>query len=703
MGILKRIYIVLIILLFAANAYAACTDNGGGVWTTDGNESADVNECITAASAGDTINVIAGDGAATWGAGAVVIPGNKPINLIGPGSANLTVTVSGDYVITIEDYRGTLESPGARISGFKFFTTGGTPPAYRSISAKGTGWRIDNNYFESDHATNTGTQHIQATSTAEGVVPTGLIDNNTFKRGYVVSTAPRTFTLESGTWYADPGLGTIDHVYIEDNHYINDLTTTTMMAADSNRAGGYVLRYNTLDSTGTMSHSLQNPERTTRMWEIYGNRFNYGSYSGVTPIFMGAGVSVAFFNSMDSDFAYYIQLKNDRSTVTKPTVGACNGSSGWDGNLPIDNADYYGDVLTGSDTHTGADDSATLIDSSKSWVPDIFTPASSIRVGATITNTTAGKGWSCITTGNDGTTITCSLAEGQNWDFGDTYTISDGYPCRDQIGRGIDESHWTTYATLPGPVQTSLPSYFWQNRKDYSGALTDERVINGNLAHIKQNRDYYSMDDDGVRCGPLAAIPATCTTGQGYWATNQSCSDLTNMVGQTPATPISGSLYKCTATDTWSETAYYTPYKYPHPLRDEAAGDITAPTLSSATVDTNGTTFTMVFGENVVTTINTGFTITPSGGAATLTYASGTGTASLVYTISRTILDSETLTMGYTQPGNGIEDSAGNDLETISSGAVTNSSTQNNNAKSSAVYQSGCMSVIYQSGGMTGQ
>jgi hypothetical protein len=36
------------------------------------------------------------------------------------------------------------------------------------------------------------------------------------------------------------------------------------------------------------------------------------------------------------------------------------------------------------------------------------------------------------------------------------------------------------------------------------------------------------------------------------------------MIGRSPTTPISGALYKCTATNTW--TSYYTPYTYPHPL-----------------------------------------------------------------------------------------------------------------------------------------
>ena len=67
----------------------------------------------------------------------------------------------------------------------------------------------------------------------------------------------------------------------------------------------------------------------------------------------------------------------------------------------------------------------------------------------------------------------------------------------------------------------------------------------------------------------------TCTTGVGYWATPQSTTDLAGMTGVNPAMPISGTLYKCTAPNTW--TAFYTPLAYPHPLRSGEGADALPP------------------------------------------------------------------------------------------------------------------------------
>jgi hypothetical protein len=91
-----------------------------------------------------------------------------------------------------------------------------------------------------------------------------------------------------------------------------------------------------------------------------------------------------------------------------------------------------------------------------------------------------------------------------------------------------------------------------------------------------------------------------------------------------------------------------------------------------------GNTLTLVFSEIVSIGAggNAGWAITPSGGAATLAYSSGDDTNTLIYAISRTIYDPETATIAYTQPTNGIEDAAGNDLANLGPVAVTNNSTQ---------------------------
>ena len=103
-----------------------------------------------------------------------------------------------------------------------------------------------------------------------------------------------------------------------------------------------------------------------------------------------------------------------------------------------------------------------------------------------------------------------------------------------------------------------------------------EQCVPYTAPELVENREYFKHNESfdgtvGVGCGAIGNRPNTCTTGVGYWATDQSCTDLTGMVGTNPTTPISGTLYKCTATDTWTE--YYTPYTYPHSLRGETPPD----------------------------------------------------------------------------------------------------------------------------------
>jgi hypothetical protein len=117
-------------------------------------------------------------------------------------------------------------------------------------------------------------------------------------------------------------------------------------------------------------------------------------------------------------------------------------------------------------------------------------------------------------------------------------------------------------------------SYWWGSRKNLTGTLWSASCnggldCNGLTGIPTLGRDVFSDGSTpGVSSGPLGSIPGTCSVGQGYWATDQSVSDLTGMVGVNPATKITGVLYRCLSTNVW--TAYYSPYTYPHPLRGSA-------------------------------------------------------------------------------------------------------------------------------------
>jgi hypothetical protein len=142
-------------------------------------------------------------------------------------------------------------------------------------------------------------------------------------------------------------------------------------------------------------------------------------------------------------------------------------------------------------------------------------------------------------------------------------------------------------ATGPtGQPQHVSESYYWNNVRSNASLImagVNQTVDYGGGVGLvpRENRDFYqqgaSFDGtSGVGVGPLSARPLTCKIGVGYWATDQSTTNLAGMVGKNPSTPISGTLYVCKATNVW--TAFYTPYTYPHPLRSES------PVLPAATI-----------------------------------------------------------------------------------------------------------------------
>ena len=96
------------------------------------------------------------------------------------------------------------------------------------------------------------------------------------------------------------------------------------------------------------------------------------------------------------------------------------------------------------------------------------------------------------------------------------------------------------------------------------------------------------------------------------------------------------------------------------------------PTVVSRTINAAGTSYTIVFSEAVSGT--TGITITVGGSSRTITYSSGNGTDTLVYSIANAVGAGQTVTSDYT-PGNIVSVATGATLAAFSGESVTNNST----------------------------
>ena len=101
------------------------------------------------------------------------------------------------------------------------------------------------------------------------------------------------------------------------------------------------------------------------------------------------------------------------------------------------------------------------------------------------------------------------------------------------------------------------------------------------------------------------------------------------------------------------------------------SGDVTAPTLVSATIeDAAPTNMVMVFSE-IVTGTNLGFTVAGTT-SAVFASISGSGTTTITGVLATAAANGETITLAYDSAVGDIVDAASNDLATFGATAVTN-------------------------------
>jgi hypothetical protein len=230
--------------------------------------------------------------------------------------------------------------------------------------------------------------------------------------------------------------------------------------------------------------------------------------------------------------------------------------------------------------------------------------------------------------------------------------------CDQTLGSGTPGGCGSGVFTGVWPNEALEPVYEWGNIWNPVSGFPSTFIDNAySTTTIFPNQDYYAYTltwngtafvgtpfngTVGTGIGTLAARPATCTAGVGYWANDQGSWNTTNTAGPVSATVgIQGVLYKCTATNVW--TLFYTPQTFPHPLDTTSSGNVTLSPSSnnfgSVTLGASSSPVTFTL------TNNTGVTIT---GISISLFGTNPGDFSKTTTCGSSLTNSSSCTINIT-------------------------------------------------------
>lgn len=441
---------------------------------------ADVAAAVALCSNGDTVTIPAGS--ATWTSG-ISISG-MAIHIVGAGIGNTIIThdiasagkafqftTTGGYASTISHITFT-ESANA-------FADDG---AVKFISTEYVPWRAHHLRFAA----------IKSRALVASGYEGGLIDYCQFEA--LTDSTQQGVTVygdRRNSWARPPSWGTARAVYIENCRF--EFTGNGGDAAiEMYRGARAVIRYNTIYNASVGAHGLDSDDvnlGSTFSWEIYNNvtilqtnanKPGYYQFRGGSGVLWGNRYWATWQGGGENSYnTHYARLSVYRATgdqiynPTPPASWPLDGSNTMDGNTAVTN---------GSGTHTGSNNASTLTDATKSWTTDQHIPVTPVSTWVRpyyIWNLTDGSGG--FITANTATTVTATLTGGtdNDWDTGDQYVITFGYPARDQVGR--------TGPEVVGALSTSQPispCYMWDNiHNEGLGTQSDvEYIVASNYA-----------------------------------------------------------------------------------------------------------------------------------------------------------------------------------------------------------------------------
>ena len=200
-------------------------------------------------------------GSCTWTSGITV---TKNITIQGAGYTNTKITRNGTAF--------TLSQTSTRITGIGFILASGSG---QLVIAGGSGWRIDHCQFVNNSGTSIVSIDINGVNVSSS--PYGLIDNNDFVEGRIVTSLASNATEARAIWAANHPFGSADTtglhtIYIEDNTFYKTVSDGGNVIDASAYTGAYVARYNTVTGgTQFHVHSLQDGiNRGAKAWRFTG-------------------------------------------------------------------------------------------------------------------------------------------------------------------------------------------------------------------------------------------------------------------------------------------------------------------------------------------------------------------------------------------------------------------------------------------------
>jgi hypothetical protein len=409
----------------------------------------------------------------------------------------------------------TIAGKSFRMTGIAFYySSSNSTVTYNGsvrIAGNSTAVRIDHNHFNQANR-----KDLYFSGAVEGVTDHNQFDSGNQDENQMSFTDGNwngdSSGLGNGSWADGDHFGTGQFMFAENNNYqwVNGTLPPGANGGfpfDCNTGGRFVFRYNALGyHTALQTHGTVSSydQRGCRAFEIYNNTANWSS------------------NPTVDQFAFLVMYES--------------GASLW-----------WGNTVTG-------------------FITFIYSDTVRNNTG-TYPITPVPLGW-----GGCGTSVGPSI-----WDQNSS---ASGQACIDQVGRGQGDLITGVFPNkvdsvtnkVSWPNQVLDPAYVWNNTYNaVPNESTDSFWTNANAGAgsvTVENRDYYLQLPNykesgtfngtaGIGQGVLSSSPSTCTTGVGYWATDQGNWNGSGSGGQ-------GAFFVCTATNTWSP--YYTPYTYPHPL-----------------------------------------------------------------------------------------------------------------------------------------